>query len=54
MLQVGFVAAGSPVWLLLAPRDYPSTFLKIGTIVGLAVGTYHASDADHAGADQIC
>ncbi len=26
-----------PVWLLLAPRDYLSTFLKIGTIVGLAV-----------------
>ena len=27
-----------PVWLLLAPRDYLSTFLKIGTIVGLAIG----------------
>lgn len=26
------------MWLLLAPRDYLSTFLKIGTIVGLAVG----------------
>lgn len=34
----GFVAAVLPVWLLLAPRDYLSTFLKIGTIVGLAVG----------------
>lgn len=33
-----FVAAVLPVWLLLAPRDYLSTFLKIGTIVGLAVG----------------
>jgi carbon starvation protein len=27
-----------PVWLLLAPRDYLSTFLKIGTILGLALG----------------
>ena len=27
-----------PVWLLLAPRDYLSTFLKVGTIVLLAVG----------------
>ena len=27
-----------PVWVLLAPRDYISTFLKIGTIVGLAIG----------------
>jgi carbon starvation protein len=32
------VASILPVWLLLAPRDYLSTFLKIGTIVGLAVG----------------
>jgi carbon starvation protein len=34
----GFIAAVLPVWLLLAPRDYLSTFLKIGTIVGLAIG----------------
>jgi carbon starvation protein len=34
----GFVAASIPVWLLLAPRDYLSTFLKIGTIVALAIG----------------
>lgn len=33
----GFVAAVLPVWLLLAPRDYLSTFMKIGTIVLLAV-----------------
>ncbi len=33
----GFVAAVLPVWLLLAPRDYLSTFMKIGTIVMLAV-----------------
>lgn len=34
----GFIASALPVWLLLAPRDYLSTFLKIGTIVGLAIG----------------
>lgn len=33
----GFIAAVLPVWLLLAPRDYLSTFMKIGTIVMLAV-----------------
>ncbi|MFB9661296.1 carbon starvation CstA family protein [Glycomyces mayteni] len=34
----GFVAAVLPVWMLLAPRDYLSTFMKIGTIGLLAVG----------------
>jgi carbon starvation protein len=38
LIGYGFVAAVLPVWLLLAPRDYLSTFLKIGTIVALAVG----------------
>ena len=38
LIGYGFVAAILPVWLLLAPRDYLSTFLKIGTIVGLAIG----------------
>ncbi len=38
LIGYGFVAASIPVWLLLAPRDYLSTFLKIGTIVALAVG----------------
>ncbi len=33
----GFVAAILPVWLLLAPRDYLSTFMKIGTIGMLAI-----------------
>lgn len=33
----GFVAAILPVWLLLAPRDYLSTFLKIGVILGMAL-----------------
>lgn len=34
----GFVASVLPVWLLLTPRDYLSTFLKIGTIAALALG----------------
>ncbi|QEY25991.1 carbon starvation CstA family protein [Neisseria zalophi] len=34
----GFVASVLPVWLLLTPRDYLSTFLKIGTIMALAIG----------------
>jgi carbon starvation protein len=38
LIGYGFVAASLPVWLLLAPRDYLSTFLKIGTIVVLAIG----------------
>ncbi|MDR0457527.1 MAG: carbon starvation protein A [Burkholderiaceae bacterium] len=38
LIGYGFVAAVLPVWLLLAPRDYLSTFLKVGTIVALAVG----------------
>ena len=38
IIGYGFVASVLPVWLLLAPRDYLSTFLKIGTITLLAVG----------------
>ncbi len=38
IIAYGFVASVLPVWLLLAPRDYLSTFLKIGTIVLLAIG----------------
>jgi len=34
----GFCAAAIPVWLLLAPRDYLSTFMKIGVVAALAVG----------------
>lgn len=37
LIGYGFVAAVLPVWLLLAPRDYLSTFLKIGTIALLAI-----------------
>ncbi|MBP8598503.1 MAG: carbon starvation protein A [Selenomonas sp.] len=34
----GFLASVLPVWLLLAPRDYLSTYMKIGTIAALAIG----------------
>ncbi|MDV4262639.1 carbon starvation protein A [Acinetobacter seifertii] len=38
LIIYGFIASVLPVWLLLAPRDYLSTFLKIGVILGLAIG----------------
>src|SRR5208282_667834 len=38
IIGYGFVASVLPVWLVLAPRDYLSTFMKIGTILLLAVG----------------
>ncbi|WP_341956899.1 carbon starvation CstA family protein [Microbacterium sp. LWH13-1.2] len=37
IIVYGFIAAVLPVWMLLAPRDYLSTFMKIGVIVALAV-----------------
>jgi len=40
LIAYGFVASVLPVWLLLAPRDYLSTFLKIGTILALAAGIF--------------
>jgi carbon starvation protein len=38
IILYGFAASALPVWLLLAPRDYLSTFVKLGTISLLAVG----------------
>jgi carbon starvation protein len=38
IIAYGFAASVLPVWLLLAPRDYLSTFVKLGTIGLLAVG----------------
>lgn len=38
LIVYGFFAAALPVWLLLAPRDYLSTYMKIGTILALALG----------------
>jgi len=42
LIAYGFCASVTPVWLLLAPRDYLSTFLKIGTVVLLAIGIVFA------------
>jgi carbon starvation protein len=42
LIVYGFCASVMPVWLLLAPRDYLSTFLKIGTVVLLAIGILFA------------
>ncbi len=39
----GFIAAVLPVWVLLTPRDYLSSFLKIGTILVLVIGTLIAN-----------
>jgi len=36
----GFVASVLPVWLLLCPRDYLSTYLKIGTVAALVIGIF--------------
>lgn len=38
IIVYGFAASALPVWLLLAPRDYLSTFVKLGTIAILALG----------------
>jgi len=38
VIVYGFAASVLPIWLLLAPRDYLSTFIKIGTVIALAVG----------------
>ncbi|MFF5445087.1 carbon starvation CstA family protein [Streptomyces sp. NPDC012888] len=42
MVVYGFLASVLPVWMLLAPRDYLSTFMKVGTIALLAVGVFVA------------
>ncbi len=43
LIGYGFCASVLPVWLLLAPRDYLSTFLKIGTILLLALAIFIAA-----------
>jgi carbon starvation protein len=40
IIGYGFLASILPVWLLLAPRDYLSTFVKIGTVLALAAGIF--------------
>ena len=38
LMAYGFLASVTPVWLLLAPRDYLSAFVKIGVVIALAIG----------------
>ncbi len=38
IIGYGVISSSLPVWMLLAPRDYLSTFMKLGTIVALAAG----------------
>ena len=40
MMAYGFIASVLPVWLLLEPRDYLSTYMKLGTIVLLILGVF--------------
>lgn len=40
VMTYGFIASVLPVWVLLAPRDYLSAFIKIGTISALAIGIF--------------
>ena len=54
LILYGAIASSLPVWLMLAPRDYLSTFLKIGTIVALAIGIYvRRAAAGDAGDDAL-
>ncbi|MEU1515290.1 carbon starvation CstA family protein [Streptomyces sp. NPDC005811] len=50
LVGYGFVASVLPVWMLLAPRDYLSTFMKVGTIALMAVGVVVAAPTLKAGA----
>jgi carbon starvation protein len=45
LIIYGAIASSLPVWLMLAPRDYLSTFLKVGTVVALALGIYFVAPA---------
>ena len=40
VIAYGFAASALPVWLLLAPRDYLSTFVKLGVVFMLALGIF--------------
>ena len=40
IIGYGIISSSLPVWLLLAPRDYLSTFMKLGTITALALGIF--------------
>ncbi len=47
LIVYGLAASILPVWLLLAPRDYLSTFVKLGTIMALALGILFARPLMH-------
>ena len=54
IIVYGFAASVLPVWLLLAPRDYLSTFMKLGTIFALALGVLLVLPRSaHAGAHEV-
>ncbi len=54
IIVYGLAASVLPVWLLLAPRDYLSTFMKLGTIFALALGIFLVlPDLADAGADPV-
>src|SRR5512142_2156518 len=44
----GFIASVLPVWMLLAPRDYLSSYMKLGTIAALIIGTVVVAPTIHA------
>ena len=47
IIAYGFAAAILPVWMLLAPRDYLSTFMKLGTVMLLAIAIVFLSPQIH-------
>ncbi|SUX75856.1 carbon starvation protein [Citrobacter freundii] len=54
LIGYAFISALLPVWLILAPRDYLATFLKIGVIVGLGGGDcYPQPRTENAGDDSV-
>ena len=44
----GFIASVLPIWMLLCPRDYLSSYMKLGTIAALVIGTIVVAPAIHA------
>ncbi len=50
MAAYGFIASVLPVWLLLSPRDYLSSYMKIGTVALLIVGVFVVHPYLHMGA----
>ena len=54
IIVYGFAASALPVWLLLAPRDYLSAFVKAGAIFALAAGILLVRPHPDAAADPLC